>query len=79
MDKRYRKYYLVSLCPYSYDMRLSYINICVPTLKMHSAKPHNGLIQYQQLFSCRNEDIESLEYELRKAQRRDRFCDWVEI
>jgi len=79
MDRRERRYYLVSLSYLSYDMRLRTIKICVPSLKMNSAKPHNGLIKYQQLFSCRKEHSESLEYELRKAERRDSFCEWVEI
>lgn len=79
MDKRERKYYLVSLAYNSYDMRLRTIQICVPSLKIHSAKPHNGIIEYQQLFSCRKNDSESIEYELRKAERRDGYCLWEEV
>ena len=79
MDKRERKYYLVTLCRMSYDFRLETIQLCVPSLKIHSAKPHKGRICHQQLFSCRKEYSESIEYELRKAERRDNYCLWEEV
>jgi hypothetical protein len=30
-------------------------------------------------FVCEDEAIEAIEYELRKAERRDGYCDWKKI
>ncbi len=29
------------------------------------------------ILECATEDVEAVEYELRKAERRDDFCEWV--
>jgi hypothetical protein len=79
VDRRERDYYLVSLDYLSYNYRLGQIKICVPSLKLHDSKKHEITSRYQQMFSCRKNESESLEYELRKAERRDRFCDWEKI
>ena len=31
------------------------------------------------VITCEDEDTEIVEYELRKAKRRDDFCDWTKI
>lgn len=83
MDYRHRNYYLVNLNRFSYEMRLEYCKWAAHSLKIHS--PYNHLknnkhsqdyanrTYWQMMLSCRKEDSEALEYELRKAKRRD---DW---
>ena len=31
------------------------------------------------VITCADEDVEAVEYELRKAERRDDYCDWKKI
>lgn len=87
MDYRDRNYYLVSIYYCSYDMRLSYYKIAAPSLKIYAPynhfkysngeydgvftqkQGHNGY--WQMMISCRKEDSDALEYELRKAERND--------
>ena len=84
MDYRYRDYYLVTINYLSYDMRMEYYKIAAPSLKIHSPYNHfkNGREldmyndgakghRWQIMISCKKEDSETLEYELRKAERRD--------
>lgn len=87
MDYRYRNYYLVTVDYCSYDMRMEYFRIAAPSLKIHSPYNHfkcNGEEYdgrytrhlgyggyWQMMLSCKKEDSEVLEYELRKAKRRD--------
>lgn len=75
MDRRERKYYLVTFTSSSYDMRMDYTKICCPSRKVHPVKDfwsdkYNGY--WQMMMSCKIVDCESLEYELRKAIRRDK-------
>ena len=74
MDRRLRKYYLVTFEYDSYNMRMDYTKICCESRKVHPVKEYwsNQFGYYQMLMSCRNEDSESLEYELRKAVRNDK-------
>ena len=88
MDYRYRNYYFVTIDYCSYDMRMRYFKLAAPSLKIHSPYNHfkNSNKEYdgeytkdlgyggywQMMFSCKREDSETLEYELRKAERRDR-------
>ena len=82
MDYRERDYYLARIDCYSYHMRIGIFKIAAPSLKIH-APDHiksNGQRQdkinnryWQMMLSCRKEDSEALEYELRKAERRDRL------
>lgn len=88
MDYRYRNYYLVTVDWCSYDMRMEYFRIAAPSLKIHSPYNHfkNSSKEYdgqytkhlgyggywQMMLSCKREDSEALEYELRKAVRNDR-------
>ena len=83
MDYRERNYYLARIDYCSYDMRMRYFKLAAPSLKIHAPYDHiksNSKIQdhldnryWQMMLSCRQEDSEALEYELRKAERRDRF------
>lgn len=75
MDRRERKYYLVTFNYDSYDMRMEYTKICCPSRKVHPVKQCWIDIYkdyWQMLMSCKNEHSESLEYELRKAIRNDK-------
>lgn len=81
MDYRNRNYYLVTIDYASYDMRLKIYKLVAPSLKIHSPYNHikcsdrkrdlvNGSY-WQMMLSCKKEDSENLEYELRKAERND--------
>lgn len=81
MDYRNRNYYLVTIDYTSYDMRMRYYKLAAPSLKRHAPYNHikwsdrekdllNGSY-WQMMLSCKKEDSEALEYELRKAERND--------
>jgi hypothetical protein len=64
-------------------MRIRYFKLAAPSLKMHAPYNHiksnsvyqdrtDGRYYWQMMLSCQKEDSENLEYELRKATRRDR-------
>lgn len=88
MDYRNRNYYLVTIDYCSYDMRMRYFQIAAPSLKVHSPynhfkcneKEYDGRYTrhlgyggyWQMMLSCKKEDSDALEYELRKAERNDR-------
>ena len=87
MDYRNRNYYLAKISNCSYDMRMHNFRLVAPSLKIHSPynhfknneKDYDGTYTrplgyagyWQMMLSCTKEDSESLEYELRKAERRD--------
>ena len=81
MDYRHRNYYLAKLDYLSHNMRIEFFKCAVPSLKIHPPYHHiknNGRPQdnvngryWQMMLSCRKEESEALEYELRKAERRD--------
>ena len=92
MDYRKRKYYLVSLPCFDHDYRLEHMTLVAPSLKMHA--PYNHICFgtydgkfYQQtnvmcpemMISCKLEEADALEYELRKMSRdiavQGRFCE----
>ena len=59
-------------------MRMEYIKICCPSRKIHSVKEHwkcdpKSRKHWQMLISCRKQESDSLEYELRKAIRNDGY------
>ena len=81
MDYRNRNYYFVTIDYASYNMRLSMYQWAAPSLKIHSPYNHvkwsdrerdllNGSY-WQMMLSCKKEEAEALEYELRKAERND--------
>ena len=82
MDYRNRNYYLANIDYVSYDMRLKIFKLVTPSLKIHPPYNHvknkhqhdyvDGL-SWQMMLSCKKEDSEALEYELRKAERNDRY------
>ena len=82
MDYRNRDYYLATIDYVSYDMRLKNYKLAAPSLKIHS--PYNHVKNtynrdyidgryWQMMLSCKKEDSEALEYELRKAERNDKY------
>lgn len=84
MDYGHRNYYLVAIDYSSYDMRMRYYKIASPSLKIHPPYNHfkngrewdmyNDVAKghyWQMMISCKKEDSEALEYELRKAERND--------
>ena len=86
MDYRERKYYFVLFDYWSREMRERYFKICAPSVII---RPMNDRLrelaksmgfQYPNAFlSCRKEDADDLEYEMRKAERRDMCSTWEEI
>ena len=89
MDYRERDYYLVRLDCLTYHMRMQHLKLAAPSLKVHPPYNHFknndsdydavftrklGLGGYwQMMLSCRKEDSGAVEYELRKAERRDGY------
>ena len=84
MDWRRRNYYLVTISYLTYEMRMKYYRMAAPSLKIHAPYGHfkNGKEldrlndgakghYWQMMLSCLKEDSDALEYELRKASRRD--------
>lgn len=81
MDYRKRNYYLVTIDYISYDTRLKFYKLATPSLKIHSPYNHVKNIcgrdyidgrYWQMMLSCKKEDSEALEYELREAERSDK-------
>ena len=86
MDYRERKYYLAHIDYFSYDMRLRYFKIMTPSLIVRPPNDYYyrmgkslGFQYPNMVLSCRIEDSDCLEYELRKAERRDSCSMWIEI
>ena len=87
MDFRERNYYLASISVFeSYDMRLSYFKLAAPSLivrpcndRLYALGVALGLKHPNLYLSCRKDECEDLEYELRKAERRDKYSKWVQI
>ena len=73
MDKRIRVYYRARFDCLSHNMRIWMIKASAESVKLHSHR--NGFW----LISCLPKETENIEYELRKAQRRDGYCDWVKL
>jgi hypothetical protein len=86
MDWRSRKYYLASFSPEARDMRIQHIKLLSDKVRMHPShtmpkQPDESEERgrYQYIISCLCTECESLEYELRKAERNDDYCRWKEI
>lgn len=77
MDKRFRSYYKVIFSYRSKDMRIGYLK-CTDIVKIYQ-KPCDSEYQGGILVSCKKKDSESVEYMLRKAERRDAFCEWEQL
>lgn len=82
MDWRNRKYYLIHTSSDTYRMRHNIYNK-IGHIKYHhnwySVQDCYGHKVWQEIISCRNEDSEMLEYELRKAHRRDTDSYFMEL
>lgn len=87
MDWRKRKYYTVSFDWTSQDMRLEFLkSLTSGKMKVRTyqdvPKQTDEMKErghYQFMISIPAEDAEAVEYELRKAERNDDWCDWKEI
>ena len=85
MDWRGRKYYCVSFDIWSSDMRIRYLKL-IEGIRVH---PYKNICKqvdeqvkrgkYQFLVSAPLDSCEAVEYELRKAERRDTWCMWKEL
>lgn len=87
MDWRNRKYYIARFSLESYDMRVQLFKN-IPGVRLHNpAKYHDAKLPdekeargyYQFLIGCRDDISDLVEYELRKAKRRDMYSWWKEI
>lgn len=85
MDWRNRKYYCASFSLEAVNMRLELIKT-IPTVKIHMGRevpkqPDESTSRgyYDYLISVSSDESWELEYELKSAERRDRFCNWKEI
>lgn len=79
-----RKYYTVSFSRESYDYRVMILTL-IPSVQIHMfnsmKETHDELKPrgtYQMLISCNFLEADMVEYELRKAERRDGWCKWEE-
>lgn len=93
MDWRKRSYYLVRTASSTYDIRHKLYKIAAPSLKRHSAYNHfignkgvdissvdeMSFYYPQEMLSCKIEESEALEYELKKAKRRDGGSRFVKL
>lgn len=86
MDWRARKYYVVTFSPEAQDMRIRYLKLIGKGVTIHfnSGVPkqpdeieERG--QHLCVIGCAYDQAEAVEYELRKAERRDEYCSWKEI
>ena len=86
MDWRARKYYVATFSPEAKDMRIRHLKLIGNGVTIHfnSGVPkqpdeveERG--SYLCVIRCKYDQAETVEYELRKAERRDDFCSWKEI
>lgn len=77
MDWRNRKYYCVSFSWEASNMRIRNLKL-LDGVKIRPNKDA-GRGHYQYLISAPIDCSEAIEYELRKAERNDSWCDWAEI
>lgn len=83
MDYRKRKYYYYAIDSWSRDMRFEYFKIAAPSIKFH----FNNYLSKHRLFrsynscmiSCKKEESEDLEYELKKSVCNDDYAKYIEI
>ena len=73
MDFRYKTYYFVKFENRHSEFRISQMKF-ISSIKFHSNKDEDTLI-----ISVDKKDVESIEYELRKAERNDGYCKWFRL
>lgn len=85
MDWRNRHYYLIKFHPFTEEMRLGCLQLN-SSVKIRTWQPvpkqQDEAIErpyYHYMISCNDDDYEDVEYELRKAVRRDKYCWWTEL
>lgn len=85
MDWRNRKYYCVKFDHHTHNMRLDILKL-IDKIKLRSyqdvSKQPDELEErgrYHFMIGVPSDYADSVEYELRKAERRDKFCIWKEI
>jgi len=88
MDWRGRKYYTASFSYEAHDMRIEILKN-IPKVRLHYSNGSDYSIRfsdetelrglYHILIGCDCSVSESVEYELRKAQRNDYNSSWIEI
>lgn len=71
-----RRYFCVSFCGSSYDMRMSYIKL-IPSVKIRKARFFLGY--YQMMIGCNGDYCDMLLYELNKAKRNDGWAEFCEV
>lgn len=86
MDWRARKYYVATFSPEAKDMRIRYLKLIGNGVTIHF---NSGVLKqpdevedrgrYLCVVGCKYDQAEAVEYELRKAERRDDYCFWKEI
>lgn len=81
MDYRLRDYYLVWTDRFSWDMRHEYYKTAAPSIKRHSRKYtiNSPCFTADEMISCLKDESESLEYELRKAARNDKWSSFIKV
>lgn len=85
MDWRNRKYYCVAFDFSSSAMRIRILKL-LDGVRVHPYKDVHKQVDelearglYQYLISAPLDCCEAVEYELRKAERRDDWCRWKEV
>ena len=85
MDWRNRKYYVVTFCYESFNMRMSYLKL-IPNIKFTYHKDIPKQIDeaeergnYQFMIGIPYDSSVTVEHELEKAERKDLYCKWKEI
>lgn len=86
MDWRLRKYYVATFSPETLNMRIAYIKLIGEGITIHfnnniSKQPDEAKERgrYQCVIGCTLDQCETVEAELRKAERNDYYCSWREI
>ena len=95
MDWRKRDYYLIRTDPTAYQMRHELYKSAAPSIKYHAPYNHfkgDSIFDtcnlmslgfknpwVQEMISCKHLDSESLEFELRKANRRDSTSHFIKL
>ena len=86
MDWRARRYYVATFSPETKDMRIRYLKLIGKGVTIHfnSGVPkqpdeteERG--RYTCVIGCTLDQAEIIEYELRKAERKDYYCFWKEV
>jgi hypothetical protein len=86
MDWRARRYYVATFSPEAKNMRIQILKLIGKGVTIHF---NSGIPKqpdeveergrYMCIIGCKYGQSEMVEYELRKAERRDCYCFWKEI